>query len=89
MEDIHMVKSPLTEIREQRGYTKNELGMILNISETTVKRIEIGASRIPERSFNGLQKLGFDPVEVVKQQENFIEEMIKKLLEKNKTPKIK
>jgi hypothetical protein len=61
--------------------------MILGISEATVKRIEMGIAKIPEKCSTGLEKLGLDPTDIAKQQEIFIAEKVKQLLERGKTRK--
>ena len=79
-----MLKSPLTQIREERGYTRQQLGIVLRVSQPTVSRIEDGFTPIPKKIFAGLIDLCLKPEEVVKAQDDFMEGIRKELLNKEK-----
>jgi hypothetical protein len=84
-----MTISPLTEIREKYGITKQDLAIMLDISLPTEQRIEAGISKIPEKCHEGLKQLGLNPDEVLRHQEQFINEKKKAIVENIRQKKVK
>jgi hypothetical protein len=79
-----MGKSPITKLLEKFDIKKQDLAILLEVSLPTLTRIEDGSTRFPEKSFDGLTKLGCDPHEIVKEQEKFIADRKKQIIEKAK-----
>lgn len=74
------MENPLVRLREKLELTKEDLAFLLNLSVTTISRIEKGNTKVPPKCFNHLEKLGVNPMELAAEQEQFIETKRKEFL---------
>jgi hypothetical protein len=66
------MKSPIRELRFQRGWTKKQLASEMGTSTRVVTIIEDGKMRLPDKFYRPLAKIGEDPGSIAIQQEDFM-----------------
>lgn len=69
------LQSPMTRIRNDRGWTTGQFATVLGISAGSLGNAEHGHTTIPIVCLERLEELGYDPVGVLLEHEVFLTEL--------------
>ena len=71
------LRSPIRRIRDERDWSIKECADRLDIRPGSVGKIELGLMRIPVQCLAKLEELGYHPVAIVWEQEEFMQKLRK------------
>lgn len=79
------MKNPVRKIKEDNYLTSEELGLIADVSQSTIyQHMSGGAGSVNAKVLKACQELGYDPEEVERRYQEFRKAKKMELLQKNK-----